>query len=138
MKFVMSNLWLIGLALGSGAMLLWPMLRGNVSGATELSPREAVMLINREHAVVLDVRETGEFAGGHIAEARNIPLSQLAERVKELQRFRDKPLLVNCQGGVRSAKACGVLKQSGFSKIYNLQGGVSAWKEANLPLVKEA
>lgn len=136
MKFFIHNIWWIGLALGSGAMLLWPMLRGGVSGAKDVSAVEAVMLINREHALVLDVREEIEFATGHIAEAKNIPLSQLAERLKELNKYQQKPLLVNCQGGVRSAKACGQLKSAGFTQIYNLKGGVEAWKQANMPVVK--
>lgn len=136
LKFFMENIWWIGLALGSGAMLLWPMLRGGVSGATEVSPAEAVLLINRENALVLDVREEAEFAAGHIPEAKNIPLSKLAERAGELRKYQQKPLLVTCQGGMRSANACGQLKQAGFTRLYNLKGGLAAWNEAKLPMAK--
>jgi rhodanese-related sulfurtransferase len=136
-KFVVDNIFLIGLALGSGVMLLWPLLKGRVSGARELTPTEAVLLINRENALVLDVRDEAEFAGGHIADARNIPLSQLAGRIGELDKYKQKPLLVNCLGGVRSGNACGVLKKAGFTSLYNLKGGIGAWNQANLPLVKE-
>jgi rhodanese-related sulfurtransferase len=136
-KFVVDNIFLIGLAVGSGIMLLWPMLKGGASGARELTPAEAVLLINRENALVLDVRDEMEFAGGHIADARNIPLSQLTERINELTKYKQKPLLVNCLDGVRSGNACGVLKKAGFTSIYNLKGGVNAWNQANLPVVKE-
>lgn len=138
MDFIKHNLILIGLALGSGAMLLWPLLQRGTSGAAGVSPNEAVLLINRENAIVLDVRNAAEFSGGHIADARNIPLAELEGRLGELARYKDKPLLVNCQGGVRSANACNVLKKGGFTKVYNLDGGVNAWMQAKLPVIKEA
>jgi len=94
------------------------------------------MLINRSNAVVLDVREDAEFANGHIADARHIPLAQLAERIKEIQRFKDKPILVNCQAGARAAKACDILRANQFTKVNNLQGGLNAWVQAKLPVVK--
>lgn len=136
MKFLMDNILLVGLAVGSGIMLLWPLIRRG--GAREVTPAEAVLLINREHALILDVRNEAEFAGGHIAGAKNIPLAVLASRLAELQQYKEKPLLVNCQGGVRSTNACGVLKKAGFAQIHNLTGGMNAWNEARLPLVKGA
>jgi len=137
MEFIKQNIFLIGLALGSAAMLLWPALRRGSSGVSEVSPTEAVMLINREHALMLDVRNPAEYAGGHIAEARNIPLNELEGRLAELESYKTQPLLVNCQGGVRSTSACGVLKKAGFTKLYNLSGGINAWNQANLPVVKD-
>ena len=131
-KFATQNLWLIGLALGSGAMLVWPLLRSGNS----VSPNEAVMLINRGNALVLDVREDAEFAIGHIADARHIPLSQLQGRLGELQKWKDKAILVNCQSGMRSAKACVVLKKNGFGQVSNLEGGLAAWQSAKLPVTK--
>lgn len=136
MKFVMENIWWIGLMLGSGALLLWPMLRGSASGAKDVSPAEAVLLINRENAIVLDVREESEFATGHIPDAKNIPLSKLAERANELRKFQQKPVVVNCQGDMRSANAFDQLKKAGFTNLYNLRGGLRAWNEAKLPVAK--
>lgn len=136
MEFIKQNIWLIGLAIGSAVMLVWPSLRRTASGVVDLSPTEAVMLINHEHALVLDVRNAGEFSGGHITDARNIPLDELPNRLAELEASKDKPILVNCQGGVRSNTACGVLKKAGFGKLYNLSGGINAWNQANLPVVK--
>jgi rhodanese-related sulfurtransferase len=135
-KFLSENLLLIGLAVASGIMLLWPILMRGVGGVANVTPIEAVMLINRGNAVVLDVREDAEFANGHIADARNIPLAQLAERTKEIQKFKDKLILVNCQAGARSAKACDILRANQFTQVHNLQGGLNAWVQAKLPVVK--
>lgn len=137
MQFIMKNLWLIALVVASGGMLIWPMLRRGALGIPDVSPAQAVTLINREHALVLDVRNDAEFATGHITNARNIPLDQLQSRLGELAKFRDKAIVVNCQGGVRSAKACAVLKTNNFSRINNLQGGISAWIDAKLPVTRE-
>lgn len=137
MKFLTENALLIGLALGSGIMLLWPMLRRSAGGVTSVSPSEAVLLINRANAVVLDVCDAVEFAAGHITDARHIPVAQLADRIKEIRKFQDKPVLVNCQSGIRSSKACDILRKHEFAKVYNLQGGLNAWIQAKLPVVKE-
>jgi rhodanese-related sulfurtransferase len=136
-KFLADNVLLIGLAIGSGFMLLWPMLKRSASGVANLTPTEAVLLMNRSNAVVVDVREATEYAQGHIADAKHIPLTQLGERLKELTRYKDKPVLLHCQGGVRSAKACDLLAKQGFTKLYNLQGGINAWQQAKLPVVKD-
>lgn len=134
-KFIIDNILLIGLALGSGLMLVWPVISRTASAAG-MSPTEAVLLINRDNALVLDVRDDAEFAAGHITDARHIPFAQLEERIGELRKFKDKPVLVNCQAGARGAKACDVLQKQGFTKVYNLQGGLNAWQQAKLPVVR--
>ena len=137
MEFLKQNLMLIGLAFVSAGMLLWPMLsRGNSGGAANLTPSEAVMLMNRANVLILDVRSEAEFGSGHITGAKNIALVDLESRLKEIQRFKDKPIIVNCQGGVRSAKACAMLHKLEFTQLHNLQGGVNAWTQSKLPLVK--
>lgn len=133
MKFLINNAIYIGLAVGSGLMLLWPMLR---RGAKSVSPSEAVLLINRNQGMVLDVRDDAEFAAGHINDARHIPLAKLEDRLAELQKFRDKPVIVHCQSGVRSSKAAATLRKHEFTQVYELDGGVNAWTQAKLPLVK--
>ena len=135
MEFILENILLIGLALGSGLMLVWPMLNRS-SAAANLGPSDAVLLINRSNALVLDVRDEAEYAAGHITDARNIPLAALDARIGELNKFKDKPILVNCQAGVRSGKAVAILQKQGFTKAYNLQGGLNAWQQAKLPVVK--
>lgn len=134
--FILGNALLVGLAIGSGLMLVWPTLSRMSGTSSNLGPADAVLLINRENALVLDVREESEYASGHITAARHIPLAQLETRIDEIRKFKDKPVLVNCQAGMRSAKAGGILKKHEFSKVYNLQGGLNAWQQAKLPVVK--
>lgn len=101
-----------------------------------LSVTEAVVLMNRKSALVLDVREADEFVQGHLQGARNIPLSQLDVRSKELEKFRDKPVLIVCQRGSRASKASRLLKAQNFSALNVLKGGMQAWQEANMPTGK--
>jgi rhodanese-related sulfurtransferase len=134
-EFFKSNILLIGLAIGSGFMLLLPSFKKGTGG---VSPAEAVTLINRSSAFVLDVRDDAEFASGHIADATHIPVSDLATRLGELKKYQNKTILVNCQRGIRSAKACEILRKAEFTQINNLQGGLDAWIAAKLPTVTKA
>lgn len=136
MEFLQENIIWVALAFTSGAMLLWPLL----SGATvaHLTPAQATLLMNREDALVLDVRETGEWSSGHITGARHITLGQLEKRISELEKFKDRPIIVCCASGNRSSSACGQLKKGGFEKVFSLDGGISAWLGANLPLTTKS
>ncbi len=136
MQFVQSNIWLVTLAVVSGFMLLWPTLGRLLSGVKEVGAVEATQLINHRDALVLDVREDKEYSAGHIPNAKHIPLGQLGTRITELQKYKAKPIVVNCRSGARSASACGVLGKQGFGEVYNLSGGILAWEQANLPLVR--
>lgn len=134
MDFITQNVLLISLVVISGLALLWPALvrpAGN-----EVNPGEATMLINREDAHIVDVREADEFASGHLPDALNIPASKLSERVGELEKFKDKPIIFCCASGMRSGKASAELKKQGFAKLYNLAGGVDAWVGAGYPIKK--
>ena len=116
---------------------------GNISSetniaVTDVSVAQAVDLINNKNALIIDVRTPEEFAESHLPEANNFPvdtLSQNIETIKKLQ--RDKPLLVYCRSGKRSARAAEKLKNLGVNSLYNLKGGIKAWSDANNPLVKE-
>lgn len=134
--FIKQNALLIGLAIGSGVALLWPMLNRGASGVNNISSTEAVVLMNRAKPLILDVRDATEFAAGHIQGAKHIPVAELAARMKEIEKFKDKPVLVHCQKGMRATAACSILKAQSFSQLHNLQGGLNAWVEAKLPLVK--
>jgi rhodanese-related sulfurtransferase len=136
MDFINQNVMLISLVLISGLALLWPLLMP--SAANAVSPGEATTLINREDAHIVDVREAGEFAEGHLPNALNIPLAKVAERVGELEKFKDKPIIFCCASGMRSGKASAELKKQGFTKLYNLAGGVDAWVGAGYPVKKGA
>ena len=134
MEFINQNILLISIVVVSGLGLLWPMF-ARPSG-NSVNPGEATLLINREDAIVVDVREADEFAGGHLPDARNIPGSKLAERISEIEKYKDKPVIVCCATGMRSNKACAELKKNGFSRINNLAGGVDAWVGAGYPIKK--
>jgi len=135
-EFLKQNVMLIGLAVGSGLALLLPMLSRSVAGIASLTVTEAVMLINRKSALVLDVREADEFAQGHLQGARHVPLSQLSARLKELEKFRDKPVLVVCQRGKRANAAAKLLKAQNFTTLNVLKGGMLAWTDAKMPSSK--
>lgn len=129
-----QNLLLISLVVISGGALLAPLLGGG--SAKQVNPVEATLLINREDAHIVDVREADEYAKGHLPEARNIPLAKFAERAGELEKYKDKPVIVVCASGMRSGKACGELAKLGFSKAVSLAGGIDAWLAAGYPVKK--
>ena len=135
MKFVMDNIFLIAAAVVSGAMLVWPMVRRG-SGGPAVSTLEATQLINRQDALVVDVREQAEYAQAHILNSRGLPLSQFEARIGDLEKFKDKPVIVYCATGNRSSAAAAMLRKAGFSKVSNLSGGFAAWQQAGLPVQK--
>ena len=135
-EFLKDNMLYIGLAIGSGIGLLLPLFNRGASGVVNLSAPEAVLMLNRGKPLILDVRDEAEFAAGHIQGAKHIPLADLSARLKEIEKFKEKPILVHCQKGSRARKACAILKAQQFSQLNNLEGGLDAWIEAKLPLVK--
>lgn len=135
MQFLHQNWLLVSVAIASGSMLVWSFIGSKLSGIEEADTLKATRLYN-DDALVLDVREDKEYASGHIPRAKHIPLGQLAGRIKELDKFKGKPILVTCRSGQRSARACGMLKKAGFETVYNQAGGIIAWERANLPIVK--
>ena len=134
MKFIIDNWMLISVAFASGAMLLWPAVQGATAGG--LSTANAIQLINRERAMVVDVSETEEFAQGHVGGAKNVPLGQLEQRLPEVVKNKTLPLILVCANGARSNRALGLAKKLGYEKAQVLAGGLKAWKEANLPVEK--
>jgi rhodanese-related sulfurtransferase len=133
-KFVIDNIFLVAIAFVSGAMLLWPLVRRG--GGPTVSTLEATQLINRQDAVLVDVREQAEYAKSHILNARNLPLSQLDAQIAGLDKWKDKPLIVYCETGSRSGAAIAALLKRGFAGAVNLNGGFAAWQQAGLPVEK--
>jgi len=125
---------LIALVLTSGALLLAPVLQNASSGG--LSANDAVSLINREKAVVVDVCEPAEFAAGHIVGSKNIPLADLQAKLAAAAKNKGLPLILVCQSGARSARAMATAKTLGYEQVHSLGGGLTAWKSAGLPLEK--
>lgn len=121
-----------------GPRELWKRFVNRLRGVRDISPREALDLIRSRGALVLDVREQPEYDAGHLADTTLIPLGSLEARIAELERFRDRPIVVICHGGKRSATACWQLARRGFGQTFNIAGGILAWKKASLPLADRA
>jgi len=117
-------------------LLLFTELSRLISGVKDIGTTEATHLINREDALLLDVREDKEIADGKIINAKHVPLSHLQTRLAEMDQYKEKPVIVYCRSGNRSSQACKILKKAGFSQSFNLSGGYSAWISANLPVTK--
>lgn len=134
MKFFIDNIFLIAVVLISGGALLFPMLTQRGKRA---SPADVTLLINRSKATIVDVREAKDFALGHLPDAKNIALAEFDQRIGELDKFKSRTMVVVCQtGGMRAATAANKLTKAGFTDVVTLDGGIAAWKKANLPLAK--
>ena len=139
-SFLLNNWHLILVALASGGFLLWPTIKGSAGGGASVGTAEAVRLVNREKAVLIDVSEPAEYAVGHVGGARNVPFGQLGAA--------DNKALPRQQGAARGAglpdrrtrhsRAVALLKKAGYENVKTLSGGLSAWREANLPVEKSA
>ena len=137
MKFFIDNWFLFLAAAISGGLLLWPLLNKGAGGSSKVSTNDAVQLINREKAVLIDVSEPAEYAAGHASGARSVPLASL-ELSKDLPKNKALPLVVVCPTGSRAGKAVATLKKLGFENARALAGGLEAWRAANLPIEKQA
>jgi rhodanese-related sulfurtransferase len=134
-EFIMNNLALVMLFLASGVMLFWPEIsRLAGGGSAQLGTLEVTRLINQGGTLILDIREGEDFASGHLPRARHIPLSQLSNRVDEIGKFKDKPVVVTCRNGTKAGAAARLLKQAGFTAVFGLRGGIDAWQQASLPV----
>jgi rhodanese-related sulfurtransferase len=136
MEFVANHPLLVTALIGVGGLLLWNIFSGMLSGVENLAPMAATQLVNHQEAVIVDVRENDEYAEGHILNAIHIPLGGLKGKLGQLEKYRERPLIAACRSGNRSAHACRLLKQNGFTQVYNLQGGMLAWQNASLPIIK--
>ena len=135
MKFIIDNWMLIGIALASGGLLIWPLISSGMA-AGSLSASGAVQLINRDKAVVIDVSEAEEFATGHVGGAKNLPLNQLEDMLPAAVKNKALPLILVCPTGARANRAVAMAKKLGYEQAQCLAGGLKSWKEANLPLEK--
>ncbi|MBB3256208.1 rhodanese-related sulfurtransferase [Paraburkholderia bannensis] len=129
------NLVLIAIVLISGGLLLWPTLKRGGRGG--ISAAEATQMINRRNAVVIDVRSADEFARGHLPAARHLPFGELQGKVAQFVKNKSNPVLLVCQTGQQSHKAASLVKEAGFAEVHVLDGGVNAWQQAGMPVVKQ-
>ncbi|MFN2349819.1 MAG: rhodanese-like domain-containing protein [Thioalkalivibrio sp.] len=137
LEFASNNPILIAALVAIMAMIVYTETKRLSRKYESLPPPQAVRRINEEGSLVLDVRDNSEVKSGRIKGAKHIPLKELKTRLHELSKYKDKPVVVYCRSGNRSAQACDVLTSNEFEKVVNLQGGVMAWQAASLPLSKK-
>jgi rhodanese-related sulfurtransferase len=118
------------------AMIVKAELDRLIGGVVQVNAFDAIRQINDQDAVMLDVREMKEFKDGHLKDAVHIPLGEIKNRLTELDKHKNKPILVYCRSGQRSYSACKTLKKAGFESVSNLQGGIMAWQSQNMPVSK--
>jgi rhodanese-related sulfurtransferase len=132
-KFIIDNIFLVAIAVLAGGALLWPALAPRGKRA---SPLQLTQMINRGKTTIVDVRSSEEFAAGHLRDAKHIPLADLGARIGELDKSKNRTVIMVCQTGARSDKAARQLQAAGFEDVHSLEGGLAAWKAAGLPLTK--
>jgi rhodanese-related sulfurtransferase len=132
-KFILDNIFIVAIAVVSGAALLWPALAPKGRRASAL---QVTQLINRGKTTVLDIRSAEEFAAGHVRDAKNIPLADFGNRLGELEKSKGRTIVVICQTGNRGDKAVRQLAAAGFDDALSLDGGLAAWTAAGLPVTK--
>jgi len=101
-----------------------------------VTPSGAIQIMNQDGSLLIDVRETKEISEAAIADYKHIPLASFSDKVSELEKYKDKDIIVYCRSGHRSASACRTLTNNGFESVYNLKGGIMAWQDAQLPVVR--
>lgn len=132
-EFIGNNIILVS----TFVVLLMLFIRNEVArGGKSVSPQQLVHMMNRDEAVVLDLRERKEFTEGHIIDAINIPQASLDSRINELEPYRERPVIVACKAGQQASAAGNILRKAGFSNVMRLSGGMTEWRGNNLPLVK--
>jgi rhodanese-related sulfurtransferase len=101
-----------------------------------VSPQQAAQMQSEQNAVIIDVRENDEWNAGHIDNAIHIPLNDIQNRLRELAKYQNQPVITQCRSGARSAKAADILAKSGFTNVHNMDGGLNAWQKANLKTIQ--
>ena len=137
-EFVLNNLMLFAALLVVLVMLIKVELEHQASKGLLVSPSMAIRLMNNhDETMVIDIRATADYKNGHIKGAKNAPLNEFASSIESFASYKNKPVLLYCNSGSTTTRAIKLLKKAGFEKINNLEGGIAAWKEANMPLTKK-
>ncbi|WP_372657810.1 rhodanese-like domain-containing protein [Hydrogenophaga sp.] len=135
MSFFIENWMLIAVAVASAGLLMWPTMAGG-GGAGSVNPAQAVHLMNREKAVVVDVCSADEFAKGHVVGAKNVPLAELEAKLPGVVKNKATPVILVCASGARSGRAVATAKKLGYENTSSLAGGMGAWRSASMPVEK--
>lgn len=134
LEYVSNHPFLAGAAVLAAVIVLAYELRQRANVSAAISPGGAVRLMN-DGATLLDVRSANQFKDGHISGARSLPADQIADGARSLEKLQDRPVIVCCETGATSAAAARTLEGLGFKNVYNLRGGLAAWRQDSLPLV---
>jgi rhodanese-related sulfurtransferase len=133
-QFVTNNLLLIVMWF----VLLFMIVNSFIKGAWDRTPQQVVQLMNNDDSLILDVRENQEFNDGHIANSLHIPMSEVKNRLSELEKYKQGQVIVSCRSGHCSVRICSLLKKKGFNNIFNLRGGIMAWQSDKLPITTKS
>jgi rhodanese-related sulfurtransferase len=132
-----TNHWILFIALVAVTFfLIQDLLESVLQKFESISPMLAVAKMNSADIVIIDVREIDEFVKGHIENAKNIPASKFSDKITELEKYKNSPILVVCQTGTRSTQACRQLIKAGFENIFHMKGGMQSWEDNKLPISK--
>ncbi len=137
LEFVGNNLFWASLWFAILIMLLWNLFSDVIMGISQLEPMDVTRRINNDQAVIFDLRPESDFRAGHIIHSINIPEKDVSDRKKELEKYKDKPLILYCQTGSAATRIVRQLKMEGFEDVACLKGGVLSWQRANLPLERD-
>ena len=137
-EFILDNLILFAALAAVMVMLIKAELDHQANKGSYLSPSNAIRLMNNNsNALILDIRTEADYKNGHINGAKNVPLSDFASSIDGLSGNKNDPVLIYCNSGNTVTRAVKLLKNAGFEQVNNLEGGIAAWKEANMPLSKK-
>jgi len=133
-EFIGNNLFWVSLWFAILILLLWNVFSHVLLGINQIEPMDVTRLINHEHAAVVDIRQPPDYEAGHIINAVNIPEAELPDKKKDIDKFKNKPLVVYCQNGSASPRVARALKVDGFNSVSCIRGGIITWQRAGLPL----
>jgi len=137
-EFITNNLILFAALFGVLIMLIKAELDHQTNKGLVISPSSAIRLMNNnDDALIIDTRASADYQKGHIKGAKNVPLAELSANMEKYATYKDKTVLVYCNTGTSATRAIKLFKAAGFEKVNNLEGGIAAWKEANMPLSKK-
>ena len=134
--FILNNWPLVLVLVVSGAMLLWPLIQRQLSSSRSIGAPAATQMINRQNALLLDLRDSKQFSDGRVPNAVNIPLKELGSRGQDLAKFKGRPVIAYCERGNQSRSATTALAKLGFTDVFTLDGGLRAWSAAGMPVEK--
>jgi rhodanese-related sulfurtransferase len=135
LEYIGHHPYLAGGAVLAAIAVIIVEMRARIQSFAALSAMQAVRLMN-QGALVIDLRTKESFDAGHITDARNVPAAELEAQAESLRKWREKPVIAYCDAGTNGASAVRTLTKLGFTKVFNLEGGLNSWVKDNLPLAK--